>query len=100
MFEYSRGYLELSFSQFYVVCQNKEDKFQSLANLYGTIYIGLAMAFTHVSEGGNVHVASLQLAGPGYPDSDTRWAMHVILRTASRRLSEGSTTQQKQGNSL
>ena len=42
----------------------------------------------------------LQLAGPGYPDSDTRWAMHVILRTASRRLSEGSTTQQKQGNSL
>ena len=39
----------------------------------------------------------LQLAGPGYPDSDT---MHIILRTASRRLSEGSTTQQKQGNSL
>ena len=29
----------------------------------------------------------------GIAHSDMRWAMHVILRTASRRLSEGSTTQ-------
>lgn len=33
--------------QFYVVCQNEEDKFQALSNLYGTISIGQAMVFTH-----------------------------------------------------
>ena len=35
--------------QFYVCCQNEEDKFKALANVYGTISVGQAMVFCHVS---------------------------------------------------
>ena len=35
--------------QFYVRCQNEEDKFKALANIYGTITVGQAMVFCHVS---------------------------------------------------
>ena len=35
--------------QFYVRCQNEEDKFKALANIYGTISVGQAMVFCHVS---------------------------------------------------
>lgn len=37
--------------QYYVLCRHKEDKFQSLANIYGVITVGQAMIFCHVSEG-------------------------------------------------
>ena len=35
--------------QFYVECKSKEDKFDALSNLYGTVSIGQAMIFCHVS---------------------------------------------------
>ena len=35
--------------QFYVLCQNEEDKFKALANIYDTVGAGQAMVFCHVS---------------------------------------------------
>lgn len=35
--------------QFYVKCRSEEDKFQALANIYGTVSVGQAMVFCHVS---------------------------------------------------
>ena len=35
--------------QFYVRCQNEEDKFKALAHIYETITVGQAMVFCHVS---------------------------------------------------
>lgn len=35
--------------QYYVLCNNKEEKFQALCNLYGAITIAQAMIFCHVS---------------------------------------------------
>ena len=35
--------------QFYVRCQNEEDKFKALAKIYETITVGQAMVFCHVS---------------------------------------------------
>lgn len=35
--------------QYYVVCNNREEKFQALCNLYGAITIAQAMIFCHVS---------------------------------------------------
>lgn len=36
--------------QFYVKCCSEEDKFQALANIYGTVSVGQAMVFCHVSQ--------------------------------------------------
>lgn len=36
--------------QFYVKCRSEEDKFQALANIYGTVSVGQAMVFCHVSQ--------------------------------------------------
>ena len=38
--------------QFYVKCRSEEDKFQALANIYGTVSVGQAMVFCHVSQYG------------------------------------------------
>lgn len=35
--------------QYYVLCNNREEKFQALCNLYGAITIAQAMIFCHVS---------------------------------------------------
>ena len=35
--------------QFYIDCQDKEDKFRALSNIYGTISIGQSMIFCDVS---------------------------------------------------
>lgn len=35
--------------QYYVICNNKEEKFQALCNIYGAITIAQAMIFCHVS---------------------------------------------------
>lgn len=35
--------------QYYIECNSKEEKFQALCNIYGTISIGQAMIFCHVS---------------------------------------------------
>lgn len=35
--------------QYYVICNNKEDKFIALCNIYGAITIAQAMIFCHVS---------------------------------------------------
>ena len=34
--------------QFYVVCWDKEDKFQALSNMYGVLSIGQCSVFCHV----------------------------------------------------
>ena len=34
--------------QFYVVCRDKEDKFQALSNMYGVVLIGQCIVFCHV----------------------------------------------------
>ena len=34
--------------QFYVVCRDKEDKFQALSNMYGVVSIGQCIVFCHV----------------------------------------------------
>ena len=33
--------------QFYVVCRDKEDKFQALSNMYGVVSIGQCIVFCH-----------------------------------------------------
>ena len=33
--------------QFYVVCWDKEDKFQALSNMYGVVSIGQCIVFCH-----------------------------------------------------
>lgn len=38
--------------QYYVLCSNRDEKFQALCNLYGAITIAQAMIFCHVSGGG------------------------------------------------
>lgn len=38
--------------QYYVLCNNRDEKFQALCNLYGAITIAQAMIFCHVSGGG------------------------------------------------
>ena len=35
--------------QFYVVCRDKEDKFQALSNMYGVVSMGQCIVFCHVS---------------------------------------------------
>ena len=35
--------------QYYVVCRDKEDKFQALSNMYGVVSIGQCIVFCHVS---------------------------------------------------
>lgn len=35
--------------QFYIRCKNHQEKFEALSNIYGTISIGQAMVFCHVS---------------------------------------------------
>ena len=35
--------------QYYVVCRDKEDKFQALSNMYGVVPIGQCIVFCHVS---------------------------------------------------
>lgn len=35
--------------QYYVLCNNRDEKFQALCNLYGAITIAQAMIFCHVS---------------------------------------------------
>ena len=35
--------------QFYIDCQDKEDKFRAVSNIYGTISIGQSMIFCDVS---------------------------------------------------
>lgn len=35
--------------QFYIRCRNQQEKFEALSNIYGTISIGQAMVFCHVS---------------------------------------------------
>lgn len=35
--------------QFYILCNNKEEKFSALSNIYGSISIGQTMIFCHVS---------------------------------------------------
>lgn len=35
--------------QYYVLCSNRDEKFQALCNLYGAITIAQAMIFCHVS---------------------------------------------------
>ena len=34
--------------QYYVVCRDKEDKFQALSNIYGAVFIGQCIVFCHV----------------------------------------------------
>ena len=36
--------------QYYVMCDNREQKYEALANLYGVLTIGQSMVFCHVSE--------------------------------------------------
>lgn len=38
--------------QYYVLCNNRDEKFQALCNLYGAITIAQAMIFCHVSSSG------------------------------------------------
>lgn len=35
--------------QYYIECKNIDDKFQALSNIYGSISIGQAIIFCHVS---------------------------------------------------
>ena len=35
--------------QFYVVCRDKEEKFQALSNMYGVLSMGQCIVFCHVS---------------------------------------------------
>lgn len=35
--------------QFYIICKDKEDKFEALCNLYATLTIAQAIIFCHVS---------------------------------------------------
>lgn len=39
--------------QYYVLCNNRDEKFQALCNLYGAITIAQAMIFCHVSSSGS-----------------------------------------------
>lgn len=39
--------------QFYVICNQKEDKFTALCNLYACLTIAQAMIFCHVSQPGH-----------------------------------------------
>lgn len=48
--------------QYYVLCNNRDEKFQALCNLYGAITIAQAMIFCHVSSG-----RSSRPAGGGAP---------------------------------
>ena len=36
--------------QYFIRCNDKNDKFRALSNIYGTITIGQTMIFCHVSE--------------------------------------------------
>lgn len=53
--------------QYYVLCNNREEKFQALCNLYGAITIAQAMIFCHVSSccrpAGDAHFSSLLFVG-------------------------------------
>lgn len=46
--------------QYYVLCNNRDEKFQALCNLYGAITIAQAMIFCHVS-------SSRRSTGAGLP---------------------------------
>ena len=35
--------------QFYVICRDKEDKFQALSNMYGVVSVGQCIVFCQVS---------------------------------------------------
>lgn len=48
--------------QYYVLCNNRDEKFQALCNLYGAITIAQAMIFCHVSSS-----SSCRPAGRGTP---------------------------------
>lgn len=36
--------------QYYVQCNNQDEKYQAIANIYGVVTIGQAMIFCHVSQ--------------------------------------------------
>ena len=42
--------------QYYVLCENRKDKYQALCNIYGGITIGQAIIFCQVMEPGSVLV--------------------------------------------
>lgn len=60
--------------QYYVLCNNRDEKFQALCNLYGAITIAQAMIFCHVSScrssrpgGGGAALEAVALPPPSPP---------------------------------
>lgn len=51
--------------QYYVLCNNRDEKFQALCNLYGAITIAQAMIFCHVSSSGRSSSGGLACLGRG-----------------------------------
>lgn len=53
--------------QYYVLCNNRDEKFQALCNLYGAITIAQAMIFCHVSSSGSTRPGGGGAALEGVP---------------------------------
>lgn len=68
--------------QYYVLCNNRDEKFQALCNLYGAITIAQAMIFCHVSSsrssrppGGGAPLEGVVLPTPLLPLGRTRFPL-------------------------
>lgn len=67
--------------QYYVLCNNRDEKFQALCNLYGAITIAQAMIFCHVSSSGSSRPAGGGAALEGVPLSLSASSTAVLSRT-------------------
>lgn len=82
--------------QVYFECSNKEEKFQALSNIYGTISIGQSMIFCHVSSSYYLSVSSIWglrlrvVACPDKEDGILAGRKDVWRRSCSSRAEWGT----------